>query len=186
MSGILTRKSCWLVKEGCSCKYKYGKQNKHWDPSPFPPWMHEVSAFLEAELGLERGYFNSCNANFYESANHDLYFHADNEALFRRTDAPTSQRDVTIVSLSFGQSRLFSLKQNYAKGETIETTLSDGDILTMEGLLQENWQHAISKARAVDQVASSSSKGSSSNARFNLTFRRIQRHNKLCQANSAS
>ena len=181
MSGILTRKSCWFVKDGCKCKYKYGKMNKYWEPNVFPDWMHEISEFVEKEMHLAQGYFNSCNANFYETSNHDLYFHSDNEALFRTADAPTSKREVTIASVSFGATRMFTLQLNYSDGTSIETLLHDGDLLSMEGLLQDNWSHAISKAKKTCEAASSS-QSDTGNARFNLTFRRIpdSKHGKEC------
>ena len=133
---------------------------------------------LEGMLQAEKGYSNSCNANLYECPEHDLYWHSDDEPLFRTVDAPTSERNVLIVSVSLGSTRDFGIRQKLTGTETI-SPLCDGDILTMEGLFQENYLHCVKKAGG-SQSSSSSSTGSD-NIRYNLTFRRIQRHKKDCK-----
>ena len=129
---------------------------------------------LEEILGSPSPYFNSCNANAYTMPNHDLYFHYDNESLFREADSPSAKRSVLIGSVSFGEPRDFAIRRSYSGDAPLHVTLCDGDILTMEGLFQDNFQHALLPRKTKDNQASSST---TMNARFNLTFRRIQRHN---------
>ena len=112
LHGIVTRQSCWLTKNGCTCKYAYGNmtQKKNpWQPSAFPSWLLQLTDVIEAKLELPKDYLNSCNANQYNVATHDLYWHNDNEKLFRKSE---TQRDVFIVSISFGATRTLFQKRN--------------------------------------------------------------------------
>jgi len=162
------------------CYYKYGKkhQEKYWQPNGYPDWLSEVSRKVEKMLELPPMHFNSCNANAYTMPNHDLTFHKDNEPLFREADAPTSKRSVMIASLSFGQTRKFSIRRLYSGDKPIEIHLEDGDVVTMEGLMQDNFHHAIS---AADPAQSTSASSTTPNVRYNLTFRCIKRHIKDCK-----
>jgi alkylated DNA repair dioxygenase AlkB len=178
--GKLTRKSCWFTTNGCSCPYQYGMGKRNfYHPEQMPPWMLTMANQLEEMLQLEKGFFNSCNANLYACSEHDLYWHSDDEPLFRIVDAPTSERNVLIVSVSLGSTRDFGIRQKLT-GTEVTTPLSDGDILTMEGLMQENYLHCVKKAGSSQSGSSSSSNGAD-NIRYNLTFRRIQRHKKDCK-----
>jgi alkylated DNA repair dioxygenase AlkB len=62
---------------------------------------------LELLLGLEAGTQNFLNANKYSQLKHDLQWHSDNEQLFR---AREFDRDTLIVSVSFGATRTFSIR----------------------------------------------------------------------------
>jgi len=118
-------------------------------------------------------------------ANHDLTFHADNEPMFREADAPSSKRVVLIASVSFGQTRTFSIRRLYAGDRNIEVDLSDGDVITMEGLMQDNYHHSVSAAKKVaSSLAPSSSSAENPNVRYNLTFRRVMRHIPSCTHHS--
>jgi alkylated DNA repair dioxygenase AlkB len=57
------------------------------------------------------------NFNRYDSGEHSLAFHADNEPLFK-----DDKGESTIVSLSFGAERFFEIKHNYEK-KTITLSL---------------------------------------------------------------
>ena len=158
----VTRSSCWFVKDDCKCPYKYSK-SKTWQPHPFPKWMEEAANFLSDLLGCEIP-FNSCNANLYETYNQDLYWHSDDEELFRQSEF---QRETCIASVSFGASRKFSVRKKYSSDDkSIE--LMDGDILSMEGLFQDKFDHIIRKGLV------------GGSRRVNLTFRVLRRHSKGC------
>lgn len=177
-SGNLTRKSCWFTCEGCSCPYQYGKGKRNiYVSEVMPAWMGILANQLEALLNLEKGYFNSCNANAYLAREHDLPWHCDDEYLFREADAPTSKRNVLIASISFGATRDFAIRQKLS-GSEMSYPLADGDILTMEGLFQDNYLHCVRKDTGSAQASSSSS--GPDTTRYNLTFRRILRHHKEC------
>ena len=179
LGGILTRRSCWFTELGCTCPYKYGKKHKEkpWQPNKYPDWLSEVSRKIEEMLGLPQFYYNSCNGNMYSMPSHDLSFHKDDEPLFREAEAPSASRNVSIASLSFGQTRKFQIRKSYSGNAPIEVNLCDGDLLTMEGLMQDNYMHAVS---ATSETTSQASSSTSVNVRYNLTFRRIMRHVSGC------
>ena len=179
--GIVTRKSAWFTDKGCTCNYSYGKWPKNgWVSTPFNDLLSEMAKKLEELFGFQQGYFNSCNGNCYTLPNHDLYWHADNEPMFREADAPKDKREVFIASVSFGASRKFKIQSNFTDEPPAEVDLQDGDILTMEEYMQDWYRHAI--APGAKQSSASSSSSSSNNTRYNFTFRHIKRHHKDCPA----
>ena len=88
-----TRRSCWLTTEPCRCFYKYG--GRTYKTSFFPSWLSVLTTESEDLVGITRGTFNSCNANWYSEASHFLNWRSDNEDLFK-TDYKNkySQSDV--------------------------------------------------------------------------------------------
>ena len=147
---------------------------------PFNDFLTTLARKTEKLLGEEPGYYNSCNANLYTLPGHNLYWHADNEKIFREAEAPSEKRKVLIASISYGATRTFKIHKNLNKEESVDIELKDGDVLTMEGLLQDNFEHTLAPAKTGDNSSSSSS----SSTRINLTFRRLQRHHKDCPINS--
>ena len=89
---------------------------------------------------------NSCNANLYQTGEAGIGWHSDNEAIF----GPTSQESL-IISLSLGQSRRFQIRK---KKEQLawETWLHNGDLLTMEGLFQNHYEHQVPKEIGVNEA----------------------------------
>jgi alkylated DNA repair dioxygenase AlkB len=171
-SGLVTRQSCWLTTNGCTCKYAYGnaiQRKSPWKPTQFPPWLVTMAQALEKKLELPLHYLNSCNANHYPLAQHDLYWHADNEKIFRQSE---QQREVLIISVSFGVTRTFGIRKGYGSKE-LYFDLEDGDILAMGGRMQDDYQHTIRPRSANQQMGS----------RFNLTFRHIPNHEDDCPLN---
>ena len=166
--GLVTRSSCWLVNQGCSCTYKYGITS--WKPHVFPQWIDQLARKLEVLHSRPPNSFNSCNCNRYDKSNEDLMWHSDNEPMFRAGDScKESQRDVFISSVSFGSSREFAFRVKYGN-ESASVVLDDGDILSMDGHLQDSHEHTVKKAQ-----------GPGSNSiRYNLTFRTIIRHCRKC------
>jgi alkylated DNA repair dioxygenase AlkB len=175
MGGKQTRKSCWFTSKPCVCEYKYGRTK--WTPIVMPEWMHEIGELVYKAVDLECN-FNSCNANFYEGPEEDLYWHADNESLFRKSEC---ERSVNIVSVSFGSSRVFGIQPNYSH-DIKKIILDDGDVMSMEDLFQDKFQHAIlpGEVEPFQAGSSSSTAGLPINQRFNLTFRCVQNHSKPC------
>ena len=76
----------------------------------------------------------------------------------------------SIISLSLGASRTFSIR-SVARGSRrspLEVELAHGDILTMEGLFQTHWQHAVLRSSVP------------SGCRVNLTWRWVSSHVPQC------
>ena len=98
-SGNLTRHSLWCTTGNCICPYQYGKKNHVFQPLPMPSWMQVLTSDIEKLLSLRPGTLNCANLNKYSQPKHDLYWHSDNEKLFRASEF---DRDALIVSVSFG------------------------------------------------------------------------------------
>ena len=81
---------------------------------------------------------NSCNANLYESEDDVVGWHADDEPIFQAT-----VHDALIISLSLGASRTFAYRLNTQLNIEHTVRLGDGDLCTMEGMMQKYYKHAI-------------------------------------------
>ena len=133
---------------------------QHTPPVTFPAWLVLLADRIAVICGLKNFEFNSANANLYNDGTESLYWHSDDEDLFK-----TRSSYVTIVSLTVGAARSFAYKKKY--GDKYSITLSSGDILVMTGCFQEHYQHAVPESNSIDP-------------RFNLTFRFLHRHLREC------
>jgi alkylated DNA repair dioxygenase AlkB len=104
---VKTYKTCWMVRSGCQCVYKYGNQTIK--PVTFDDTMRGLTQKIEQLMGYEPDHFNSCNLNAYMELNEYVEWHADNEELFINTHF---DRNVDIVSLSMGGTRNMLFKKN--------------------------------------------------------------------------
>eukprot|EP00931_Biecheleriopsis_adriatica_P055780 TRINITY_DN3304_c0_g1_i4.p1 TRINITY_DN3304_c0_g1~~TRINITY_DN3304_c0_g1_i4.p1 ORF type:complete len:1335 (-),score=254.07 TRINITY_DN3304_c0_g1_i4:67-4071(-) len=156
----LPRKACWLTAEGCSCTYRYG--GTQWPNMVMPPWFVEITDEVCRLAGVTHRP-NSCNANLYEDGNDSVGWHADDEPLF---DA--KNRDALILSLSLGSARNFYFRPNDDLSEVKKLCLEDGDLCTMEGLMQKHYCHSVPQERGVR------------GARINLTWRWVMVHDREC------
>jgi alkylated DNA repair dioxygenase AlkB len=170
---FVTRSSCWLVDAPCNCIYAYG--GKKFEPIASPKWLTELKCKVAAIIKANPIHLNSCNANMYKTHKQDLYWHKDNEPLFRESEF---NRDTYIVSLSFGANRIFCFRKPYEFDE-IPVNLGDGDIITMEGRLQDRYEHTLKRGDA-PSVSPNSGASESSQVRYNLTWRILKKHLKSC------
>eukprot|EP00434_Breviolum_minutum_P021549 symbB.v1.2.019019.t2/scaffold1541.1/size112753/1 len=166
-SGSAPRQVAWMTRKGCSCKYRYG--GLELESQDFPPFMIELLSKVMKHCGLTnpKDWPDSCSLNYYEDGAASLGWHADDEALFQG-----KLEDISIVSLSLGQARRFELRRTWPEvGETEleKLTLSNGDLMTMEGMMQKHFQHRIPKGGCVEP-------------RINLTWRWIRKHYPECPA----
>jgi len=157
---ILPRSAAWLTVQGCQCRYEYG--GLAFDPLPMADWFLELTDTICRTIGLtERP--NSCNANYYDNGTQSVGWHSDDEPLF---DA--LKRDVLILSLSLGATRVFELASKDKPLEITKLPLEDGDLCTMEGLCQKHYRHRVPRQRAP------------TGPRINLTWRWLLRHERHC------
>jgi alkylated DNA repair dioxygenase AlkB len=165
--GVKTYKTCWMVNtESCNCVYKYGKQSI--PPAKFDDTISSLTSKVMQLCNYEEDHFNSCNLNAYLEADQYVEWHADNEALFIKTQF---DRNVDIVSLSMGGQRNMVFRKKM--GDIVaEISLSDGDLCFMGGRLQDHFQHHIPKW--------TQEKCGPFAPRVNLTWRTIKRHCKGC------
>lgn len=165
--GVIPRKTAWMVREGCSCVYRYGGIEV--EPDVFPLWMTELLHILMPRCGIvdPSEWPNSCNLNLYEDGGMSVGWHSDDEQLFQGRF-----RDCRIISLSLGVERHFELRLNWPEDAETKTlwrfALGSGDLMTMEGMMQKHFQHRVPREDAVDAP------------RINLTWRWIARHAAHC------
>jgi len=173
-ASAMTRKTMWLVGEGCRCPYNYGQQQVN--AMTFPDWfMVMARRWLEC-LNLngedKDGRFPDCvNLNLYETGDHQVSWHSDDEPLFRG-----KFQDARIISVTLGAMRKFQVGLKAPRrggilkperGSVCNFNLGHGQICTMEGLFQKHYLHQIAK-------------GTTRQARINATFRYIQEHAEGC------
>ena len=127
--------------------YRYSGVNHQ--PRPWTSALQEIRVKLEQECQCD---FNSVLANLYRDGKDSMGCHADGEKELGLNPV--------IASLSLGDERLFKLHHKKRK-ETLDITLSHGDLLVMAGTLQHHWMHSVPKTRKFKTP------------RINLTFRKI-------------
>ena len=149
----LNRKACWLTLPGICTPYKYG--GMEWPSHNMPGWFQAVTKHVMQECGVTQ-LPNSCNANLYEHEEDVVGWHADDEPLFQAT-----VQDALIISLSLGASRTFAYRLNTQPNLEHTIRLKDGDLCTMEGMMQKHYKHAILKEKGKTEP------------RINLTWRWI-------------
>lgn len=164
--GPIPRKTAWMVGGSCSCVYRYGGIAV--PPQSFPQWMLQVMQVVMPLCGLNypHDFPDSCNVNLYEDGGSMVGWHSDDEPLFQGRF-----QDCRIISLSLGATRKFELRKNWPEpGEpsVIRMALSDGDLCTMEGMLQKHLIHRVPREQF------------SNGARINLTWRWIVKHSPQC------
>lgn len=167
-NGPIPRKTAWMVYFDCTCTYRYGRIEVQ--PQQYPQWMCTLMHWVMPCCGIneQKDWPNSCNLNLYEDGSTSVGWHADDEQLFQG-----KAQDCRIISLSLGATRSFELRRNWSDSvddHTIRLQLSDGDLCTMEGMLQKHLQHRVPRE---DQVKA---------PRINLTWRWIVKHSLGCPA----
>lgn len=151
------RKVAWYVSEDfADCPYRYS--GLEYDAVVFPPFMQEIRAALCEVCGIPpEEYPNSCNINVYADNRQEVGWHSDDEVLFQGLC-----QDTRIISLSLGSARDFCWRLQGTTDTLGCAPLGDGDIMTMEGLFQKHYKHAVPVSDAP------------AGTRINLTFRWIR------------
>jgi len=158
----LPRSAAFLVSNGCKCKYRYS--GTKWEPHQFPDWFTNLTTEVMELVGLELPIPNSCNVNLYEDGTESVGWHSDNEPLFE-----SQVQDCLIVSMSLGGTRDFQIQQQWAEGRKLETvSLSNGDLMTMEGLFQRYYSHRVPRSNGRKEP------------RINFTWRYVTKHDAGC------
>ena len=151
-------KTMWFVESTCSCFYKYSKYDIK--PKPYFPELKSLSDFVEKVTDL--GGTNCVNVNLYEDRFSKVGFHSDSEPIFQ-ADYIASD----IISISLGATRRFAIQAKEGNVSR-QVQLEHGDILTMEGLCQKFYKHALLASNKPVAL------------RINLTFRKIVQHRHPC------
>jgi alkylated DNA repair dioxygenase AlkB len=99
--------------------------------------------------------FNQALVNFYGDGNHYMGRHSDDE----KEIIPKS----AIFSASFGQERIFRIRERKSKKIVQDIVMKDGTYLVMCGNMQKEFSHEVPKVGGI--------KGKSMGRRINVTFR---------------
>lgn len=127
--------------------YTYG--SIHQDSKSVPAGL--AVALMEKVNSHFKSSCNTVLANLYENGQNFIPWHSDDEK--------SLGKQPTIISLSLGGQRLFAFK-NKRTGKCVEIQLEHGSVIVMNGKTQEEWLHSVPRQ-------------TTSNARINLTFRKI-------------
>lgn len=139
------RRVCWYGDPGAAYTYS----GTHHDPLPWTPLLQDLKHRIEQ---FTQHSFNSVLGNLYRDGNDSMGWHADKE---KELGAQPF-----IASLSFGVTRHFRAHHKKS-GQRLVVPLHNGSLLTMGGVFQKHWRHAVPKEIDVTQP------------RINLTFRNI-------------
>ena len=113
------------------------------------PLLLEIKQLVSSYTGSN---YNACLLNLYHNGEEGMGWHSDDE---KEIISHSS-----IASLSFGAIRKFAFKHKTTQ-EKYHALLEHGSLLEMKGSLQQNWLHALPKAKKIVE------------ARINLTFRQM-------------
>lgn len=120
---------------------------------PESPWHEEVVRIMELVNQKFNTTFNACLLNFYQTGQHYISAHSDNEKELGENSA--------VVSISLGASRNVTLRHKSNK-TVIRERLDSGSLFMMSGnRFQKLWTHEIPK------------QPSCRSPRISLTFRRF-------------
>lgn len=173
----VSRRTAWYTSSSsCNCVYTYGEDARIEAPEDesFRRVMQDLirEVFSKFPTLPEEAWPNCANINLYDDGEQGVGWHADDELIFMGTT-----RDCPIVSLSLGGTREFwiALKSSEnpdVKKGVVEVDLRDGDLLTLEGLIQKHCMHTVPRASKLDVRRQ--------DPRINITFRWMRLHKQFC------
>ncbi|WP_153798796.1 alpha-ketoglutarate-dependent dioxygenase AlkB family protein [Foetidibacter luteolus] len=129
---------------------KYSYSGITMQPLPWTPDLIAIKQKIETIAAVN---FTSALLNLYRNGQDSMGWHRDNE--------PELGINPVIGSVSFGDARMFKLR-NYADKKIIrQAILTHGSFLLMKGATQHYWEHQVPKTNAALKE------------RINITFRII-------------
>lgn len=128
--------------------YRYSGINMN--PIEWSESLVFIKKRIEGMLNLQT---STALLNLYRNEQDSMGWHRDNERELGKNP--------TIVSVSFGATRTFLLRNYYDKELKFSLNLSNGSVLFMSGQTQHFWSHSVPKLK--DKTES----------RINITFRLI-------------
>lgn len=114
-------------------------------------WTEEIlmiKARVEHTAGTA---FNSVLLNYYRDGNDSVSWHDDMDGI--------PGKNQIVASVSFGQERIFDIRNKHDHAKKYAIPLHNGSYLLMKGNFQQDWQHRIAKSTRLMKE------------RVNLTFR---------------
>lgn len=104
-------------------------------PLPWTDDMLLIRAKVEAQSGFS---FNTVLLNYYRDGNDSVSWHDDQDNI--------PGRNQIVASVSFGQERMFDIREKKNHAVKYSIPLPNGSYLLMKGHFQDNWQHRIAKS----------------------------------------
>jgi alkylated DNA repair dioxygenase AlkB len=133
----------------------YGDQDADYsiigDGSKPLPWTDDLLFIRERVEKISATKFNSVLLNYYRDGNDSVAWHDDMDKI--------PGRNRTVGSASFGEVRLFDIRNKADHKMKFSIPLEHGSFLLMKGDFQQDWDHRIAKSTKPMK------------ARINLTFR---------------
>jgi len=150
---VIPRLNCWHG----DAQADYGYSGIALKPQPWTALLQQLKTKVERFItatDLHYRAFNSVLGNYYRDQHDSVAWHSDDEQ--ELGEQPL------IASLSFGDSRRFSLKHKYDSSiKPVHIELAPGSLLIMAGQTQSHWQHQVAKSSRP------------CGGRINLTFRQV-------------
>ena len=130
----------------------YSISGTHERPHPWRDDLLEIKRRVEEVSG---SWFNGVLLNYYRDGNDSVSWHSDGDGI--------PGRNLIVASVSFGQERVFDIRNKSDHKRKFSLLLTDGSYLLMKGDFQDHWQHRIAKSKKV------------MGPRVNLTFRVLRK-----------
>lgn len=131
--------------------YSEANLNKEENNSDWPAELQNIRQRVESETSI---HFNAVLLNLYRNGKDGVGWHSDKTV--------SSNKNMDIASVTFGETRLFRLRHKFRKEvPQLEIPLHHGTFLLMAGTTNSFWQHQVPKTPR-DVLP-----------RINLTFRRV-------------
>lgn len=139
----IPRLHCWYADQGVLYEYSgISIPQSQWTAT-----LIEIKQNIENQTTYS---FNGMLGNLYRSGDDYVSWHSDDES--------SLGSDPVIACASFGETRVFSLRNKLTK-ETIRLNLEDRSLLIMLPPTQKDWEHQINKCKTI------------AGQRISLTFR---------------
>jgi alpha-ketoglutarate-dependent dioxygenase alkB family protein 2 len=147
-------------------KYKFSETTvtgRPWNEAPKTDSLRSMLDSYIREIGIldsESGdYLNYVLVNYYRDGRDYIGPHRDNEPGMYKITTADGNKETIIISLSFGATRDFILKNIKNSKMKYPLSLAHGDLLIMRGSTNDEWKHYLPKRTRVKEP------------RYNLTFR---------------
>lgn len=132
----------------------YGENNRSLVESN-PNWPSELLTIKERIENETQIPFNAVLLNLYRNGKDGVAWHSDK--------TPSTNKDMIIASVTFGETRMFRLRHKFRKDVLqMEIPLHHGSFLLMAGTTNSFWEHQVPKT--AKQIL----------PRINLTFRQVK------------
>ena len=120
-----------------------------------PDWPFELVTIKQRVENETKIKFNAVLLNLYRNGKDGVAWHSDK--------TPSTNKDMIIASVTFGETRMFRLRHKFLKHiPQLEIPLHHGSFLLMAGSTNSYWEHQVPKT-ARDVLP-----------RINLTFRQVK------------